>query len=119
MFYCSQDGTDDRTFHALFKPIMAKVMESFQPGAIVMQCGECGQCHTASQPARRYSPLEPCLWPSGQNLHAPFVHYCHCVLLYLLLRLSNAFIHTLCIAGADSLANDQLGCPQLSAAACC
>jgi acetoin utilization deacetylase AcuC-like enzyme len=37
---CLQDGTDDRTFHALFKPIMAKVMESFQPGAIVMQCGE-------------------------------------------------------------------------------
>jgi histone deacetylase 1/2 len=38
--HCLQDGTDDRTFHALFKPIMAKVMESFQPGAIVMQCGE-------------------------------------------------------------------------------
>ena len=37
---CLQDGTDDRTFHALFKPIMAKVMEAFQPGAVVMQCGE-------------------------------------------------------------------------------
>eukprot|EP00878_Enallax_costatus_P046254 GHUV01056012.1.p1 GENE.GHUV01056012.1~~GHUV01056012.1.p1 ORF type:complete len:124 (-),score=26.49 GHUV01056012.1:150-521(-) len=35
-----QDGTDDKTFHSLFKPIMAKVMEVFQPGAIVMQCGE-------------------------------------------------------------------------------
>ncbi|WIA14112.1 hypothetical protein OEZ85_002657 [Tetradesmus obliquus] len=34
-----KDGTDDRTFHALFKPIMAKVMEAFQPGAVVMQCG--------------------------------------------------------------------------------
>ncbi|KAF8061327.1 HDA9 [Scenedesmus sp. PABB004] len=34
-----KDGTDDRTFHGLFKPIMAKVMETFQPGAVVMQCG--------------------------------------------------------------------------------
>jgi acetoin utilization deacetylase AcuC-like enzyme len=43
-----QDGTDDRTFHALFKPIMAKVMESFQPGAIVMQCGEPDSCSQSS-----------------------------------------------------------------------
>eukprot|EP00879_Flechtneria_rotunda_P029411 GHRR01031814.1.p1 GENE.GHRR01031814.1~~GHRR01031814.1.p1 ORF type:complete len:398 (+),score=95.05 GHRR01031814.1:808-2001(+) len=34
-----KDGTDDKTFHALFKPVMTKVMEVFQPGAIVMQCG--------------------------------------------------------------------------------
>ncbi len=39
---CVQNGTDDKTFHALFKPIMSKVMEVFRPGAIVMQCGECG-----------------------------------------------------------------------------
>lgn len=35
-----KDGTDDNTFHRLFKPIMQKVMEHFQPGAIVMQCGK-------------------------------------------------------------------------------
>ena len=36
-----RDGTDDATFHRLFKPIMSKVMEVFQPGAIVLQCGRC------------------------------------------------------------------------------
>ncbi len=35
-----KDGTNDDTFHALFKPIMRRIMEVFQPGAIVMQCGE-------------------------------------------------------------------------------
>lgn len=35
-----QDGTNDDTFHALFKPIMRRVMEVFRPEAIVMQCGE-------------------------------------------------------------------------------
>eukprot|EP00201_Polytomella_parva_P010780 CAMPEP_0175067836 /NCGR_PEP_ID=MMETSP0052_2-20121109/17324_1 /TAXON_ID=51329 ORGANISM="Polytomella parva, Strain SAG 63-3" /NCGR_SAMPLE_ID=MMETSP0052_2 /ASSEMBLY_ACC=CAM_ASM_000194 /LENGTH=393 /DNA_ID=CAMNT_0016334771 /DNA_START=146 /DNA_END=1327 /DNA_ORIENTATION=- len=34
-----KDGTNDETFHQLFKPIMAKVMQVFQPGAIVLQCG--------------------------------------------------------------------------------
>lgn len=34
-----RDGTDDATFHRLFKPIMAKVMEVFSPGAVVLQCG--------------------------------------------------------------------------------
>lgn len=32
-------GASDATFHALFKPIMAKVMEVYRPGAIVLQCG--------------------------------------------------------------------------------
>jgi hypothetical protein len=35
-----KDGTDDATFHKLFKPIMRSVIEKFRPGAIVMQCGE-------------------------------------------------------------------------------
>lgn len=34
-----RDGLDDATFGQLFQPIMAKVMEVFKPGAIVMQCG--------------------------------------------------------------------------------
>eukprot|EP00983_Pelagomonas_calceolata_P081087 1155418-Pelagomonas_calceolata.AAC.4 len=36
-----KDGTTDDTFHALFQPVMRKVVETFQPGAIVMQCGTC------------------------------------------------------------------------------
>ncbi|KAL6744804.1 histone deacetylase [Haematococcus lacustris] len=34
-----RDGTSDDTFLGLFKPIMAKIMEVFRPGAIVLQCG--------------------------------------------------------------------------------
>ncbi|ERM94967.1 histone deacetylase 19 [Amborella trichopoda] len=33
------DGIDDDSYQFLFKPIMAKVMEVFQPGAVVLQCG--------------------------------------------------------------------------------
>ena len=35
-----RDGTDDRTFEYLFNPIMSEVMKVFQPGAVVLQCGE-------------------------------------------------------------------------------
>jgi histone deacetylase 1/2 len=34
-----REGTDDATFLAAFKPVMAKIMEVFRPGAIVLQCG--------------------------------------------------------------------------------
>ncbi|GAX79964.1 hypothetical protein CEUSTIGMA_g7403.t1 [Chlamydomonas eustigma] len=40
-----KDGTTDDTFHALFKPILRKVMEVFRPGAIVMQCGADSLAH--------------------------------------------------------------------------
>ncbi|XP_020599383.1 histone deacetylase 19-like [Phalaenopsis equestris] len=33
------DGIDDESYLSLFKPIMAKVMEVFQPGVVVLQCG--------------------------------------------------------------------------------
>ncbi|KAG0603086.1 hypothetical protein M758_10G065400 [Ceratodon purpureus] len=33
------DGIDDESYQSLFKPIMQKVMEVFQPGAVVLQCG--------------------------------------------------------------------------------
>lgn len=45
-----KDGTDDATFHRLFKPIMAKVMEVFSPGAVVLQCG------AALLPSKRCAP---------------------------------------------------------------
>ena len=34
-----KDGIDDSNFLRVFKPIMSKIMEVFQPGAIVLQCG--------------------------------------------------------------------------------
>ena len=33
------DGMDDEAYHTLFRPVIAKIMERFQPGAIVLQCG--------------------------------------------------------------------------------
>eukprot|EP00249_Psilotum_nudum_P015769 c25509_g1_i1 orf=726-2162(+) len=33
------DGIDDESYHLLFKPIISKVMEVYQPGAVVLQCG--------------------------------------------------------------------------------
>lgn len=34
-----QDGIDDESYSEIFKKVMSKVMESYQPGAIVLQCG--------------------------------------------------------------------------------
>ncbi|CAM9844959.1 unnamed protein product [Chrysoparadoxa australica] len=34
-----QDGIDDESYQMIFRPVIAKVMERFQPGAIVLQCG--------------------------------------------------------------------------------
>ena len=34
-----QNGITDEDFLGLFKPVMNKIMEVFQPGAIVLQCG--------------------------------------------------------------------------------
>ncbi len=33
------DGMDDASYQKLFKPIISKVMEVYQPGAVVLQCG--------------------------------------------------------------------------------
>ncbi len=33
------DGMDDDSFRQVFRPIIGKIMEKFQPGAIVLQCG--------------------------------------------------------------------------------
>lgn len=35
-----KEGMDDASYEALFKPIMRKVMETFRPGAVVLQSGE-------------------------------------------------------------------------------
>eukprot|EP00850_Spirogloea_muscicola_P019369 SM000189S04086 [mRNA] locus=s189:244964:248735:+ [translate_table: standard] len=34
-----KDGIDDSSFLRMFKPIISKVMEVYQPGAVVLQCG--------------------------------------------------------------------------------
>jgi hypothetical protein len=33
------DGMDDESYKALFVPVISKIMERFQPGAVVLQCG--------------------------------------------------------------------------------
>jgi histone deacetylase 1/2 len=33
------DGMDDKAYRSIFVPIIGKIMETFQPGAIVLQCG--------------------------------------------------------------------------------
>lgn len=33
------DGIDDQSYQSIFKPVMGKIMETFQPGAVVLQCG--------------------------------------------------------------------------------
>lgn len=34
-----RDGIDDEAYQSIFQPVMSKVMERFQPSAIVLQCG--------------------------------------------------------------------------------
>ncbi|CAF3330863.1 unnamed protein product [Rotaria socialis] len=34
-----RDGIDDDTYETIFKPVMTKVIETYQPNAIVLQCG--------------------------------------------------------------------------------
>lgn len=40
-----RDGIDDESFQNLYKPILAKVMEIYQPGAVVLQCGADSLAH--------------------------------------------------------------------------
>lgn len=42
--YCSvnfplKDGLDDQSFESIFKPVISKIMQVYQPGAVVMCCG--------------------------------------------------------------------------------
>ena len=32
-------GMDDTSYQSIFKPVIAKIMYLYQPGAIVLQCG--------------------------------------------------------------------------------
>jgi len=34
-----RDGMDDASFKSIFRPVIGKIMEVFQPGAVVLQCG--------------------------------------------------------------------------------
>lgn len=34
-----RDGIDDETYKSMFEPIIQKIMDWFQPGAVVLQCG--------------------------------------------------------------------------------
>lgn len=33
------NGIDDKSYHTVFKPVIQKVMETYRPGAVVLQCG--------------------------------------------------------------------------------
>ena len=33
------DGMDDEAYESIFRPVIGKIMETFQPGAVVLQCG--------------------------------------------------------------------------------
>lgn len=35
-----RDGIDDQSYELLFKPVMEKVMQIYQPEVVVCQCGE-------------------------------------------------------------------------------
>ena len=54
-----QQGTTDATFHSLFKPIVSKVVEIFNPSAIVLQCGEldCPPATKVAQPPAFHARL--------------------------------------------------------------
>ena len=34
-----KDGMDDASYQSIFKPVIAKIMQVYQPSAIVLQCG--------------------------------------------------------------------------------
>lgn len=38
------DGMDDDAYRSIFRPVIGKVIEVFQPGAVVMQCGADSLC---------------------------------------------------------------------------
>jgi len=33
------DGMDDKSYQSIFRPVIGKIMETFRPGAVVLQCG--------------------------------------------------------------------------------
>ena len=33
------DGMDDEAYRSIFRPVIGKIMETFRPGAVVLQCG--------------------------------------------------------------------------------
>ncbi len=42
--YPLKEGIDDKSYEKIFRPVIAKVMETFKPGAIVLQCGADSLC---------------------------------------------------------------------------
>jgi len=39
-----KDGMDDASYESIFKPVIGKIMQIYQPGAIVLQCGADSLC---------------------------------------------------------------------------
>ena len=63
-----RSGTTDATFHSLYKPIMSKVMEVFNPSVIVFQAG--GPHMNAVSPPLIQPHTRDCL-PTLTSIHDP------------------------------------------------
>ncbi|KAI5645472.1 histone deacetylase domain-containing protein [Phthorimaea operculella] len=48
-----RDGMDDESYESIFVPIISKVMETFQPSAVVLQCGADSLTGHGDLPAQR------------------------------------------------------------------
>jgi histone deacetylase 1/2 len=94
-----QDGMDDESFRGVFHPIIGKVMETFQPGAIVLQVCASSTCSSSKLLClSSNSPTRPSQWSCTCMTHPS--HLCP------------PFLNLQC--GADSLSGDRLGCFNLS-----
>ena len=62
-----RDGVTDETYHELFRPIMQRIMSQYQPGAVVLQCGE-GR-RGDGRPAHRGRGT--CVGPAPTHAHPP------------------------------------------------
>ncbi|KAL4439216.1 hypothetical protein ABPG77_004118 [Micractinium sp. CCAP 211/92] len=127
-----RDGITDDTYHSLFRPVMAKVMEVYRPEAIVLQCGatptpllsrrsaarspRCrnhgGLCAAACRPPHA-TEASACADPARAAPAASWAAW-----LAVEPQLPNtpgvAALNVLPAAGTDSLAGDRLGVFNLS-----
>ena len=57
-----ESGLTDSQFWNVFQPVMQKVMDAYQPGAVVLQCGGSAQPPCSSPPLLPlWAPLSPCM----------------------------------------------------------
>lgn len=52
----------DQAYHSLFKPVVDKIMEVYQPEAVVLQCGEWGRAAMQQSVPCACVSVWPCSW---------------------------------------------------------